>query len=88
MVAMEGDRGRGRKYGEMLESFRAKPEFAIDSLVEGVAWGEYGTVVDVGGSTGGVARSIAERYEGGGCVSLVVCDCWGLVEEGTRNLPG
>lgn len=85
MVEMEGDRERGGKYGEMLESFRAKPEFAIDSLVEGVAWGEYGTVVDVGGSTGGVARSIAERYEG---VKIVVQDFGGPVEEGRRNLPG
>lgn len=85
MVEMEGDRERGGKYGEMLESFRAKPEFAIDSLVEGVAWGEYGTVVDVGGSTGGVARSITERYEG---VKIVVQDFGGPVEEGRRNLPG
>ena len=85
MVEMAESAERGRRYVEMLDSFRTKPEFATRSLVEAVPWGRYGTVVDVGGSTGRVARAIAEKNEG---VRIVVQDFAGPVAEGRRILPG
>lgn len=83
MEEMARDEARNQRYVDMLNTFRTRPEFASTSLVEALPWGTYGTVVDVGGSTGTVARDIVQRHEH---VHVIVQDFAGPVAEGKKNL--
>lgn len=57
---------------------------ATEGLLGAYPWGEHSTVVDVGGSHGSVAISVAERFPH---VKCVVQDLPDIVAGGAARLP-
>ena len=78
-----GKEGRSKRYDEAMNWFNAAPGFETDGLVEGIEWGQFETVVDVGGNNGLLCRALARRYKG---VKFVVQDRKEPIEDGRKRL--
>ena len=77
---------RGKKFGRAMGAMAKVRGYEPHLLLEGYPWEDIGTgvVVDVGGSQGSVAISIAQRFPQLKCV---VQDLPEVVEEGKTRLP-
>jgi hypothetical protein len=73
---------RGDRFGRFFS--KPDPIVRADSLLDNYPWSEKATMVDVGGSHGSVAISIAERFAN---MSCVVQDLPDTVAEGEARLP-
>ncbi|MCJ1314135.1 hypothetical protein MMC25_007815 [Agyrium rufum] len=79
---------RGKKFGKAMSMMSSVKGYDPRYLLDGYPWkeivGNEGTVVDVGGSHGSVAISIAQEYPQ---IKCVVQDLAGPVKEGKAKLP-
>jgi len=71
---------RGQKFGRLMSNVDEKREFLLDDY----PWAEKRTMINVGGSHGSIALSIAERFPH---INCVVQDLPEVIEEGKARLP-
>lgn len=74
------DPNRAARFGLLF----SKPDPTADGLLNDYPWADKKTVVDVGGSYGSVAISIAERFPD---IKCIVQDLPDTVAEGALRLP-
>jgi hypothetical protein len=53
---------RPKRFADSMSFFQANPTMRTDLIVDNYNWGEYKTVVDVGGSQGDLARVLVQRF--------------------------
>ncbi|KAJ4298318.1 hypothetical protein N0V90_006218 [Kalmusia sp. IMI 367209] len=76
---------KGSRFAKAMSYSSGKKDHDTDLLLANVAWPDDGVVVDVGGSHGSVALSIARRFPK---VKCIVQDLPDVVQEGKKQLPG
>jgi hypothetical protein len=75
---------RDSRYADAMGWFNSGPGLEPTGLVDSISWGQYHTVVDVGGNTGLVSQAIARKHES---VKFIVQDRPETVADGIKRLP-
>ncbi|KAL1600858.1 hypothetical protein SLS60_007246 [Paraconiothyrium brasiliense] len=75
---------KGSRFAKAMSYSSGKKDHDTDLLLANVAWPDDGVVVDVGGSHGSIAISIARRFPK---VKCIVQDLPDVIQEGKKQLP-
>ena len=75
---------RDKRYADAMAWFASGPGFEPTGLVEAIPWGEYDTVIDIGGNTGLISQAISQKHPS---VKFIVQDRPEPVAEGRARLP-
>lgn len=83
--ALPENKQRAERFADLMTAFTSTPGWSIKHTVHGYDWASIsGTIVDVGGSTGGTAIALATAYPH---LKFVVEDFGPVVEQGREALP-